>query len=169
MACRAACAGPAVPLASGTVEGATVDNQKRALRATLARFHSMSLVLACSCTSTIGSWTGTRSGQRAVSPSRSEGNRTRRWRMAGTLSSRKSVGRLSAVAAEASTWSLDCSLCAQRRSRSDPAWSTRHQCWLSRHSSAARAPILRCQCAQAWSLERNEKMTVYMCEPARVW
>ena len=123
-------------------------NLKRALRATLARFHSMPLVLACSCSPTIGSWTATRSGQRAMSPSRSEGNRTRRWRMAGVLSSRKSVGRLSAVAAEASTWSLDCSLCAQRRSRSDPAWSIRYQRWLSRHSSAARAPILRCQPAQ---------------------
>ena len=134
-------------------------NLKRAFRATLARFHSMFLVLACCCSPTIGSWTGTCSGQRAVSPSRSEGNRTRRWRMAGVSDPKNADGRLSAVAAEASTWSLDCSLCAQRRSRSDPAWSIRYQRWLSRHSSAARAPILRCQSAQS-SLEKNDRLHV---------
>ena len=49
-------------------------------------FDSIPLAFALCGSSDLRSWTGTRSAERAVSPSKREGKRTRRWRERGVLS-----------------------------------------------------------------------------------
>ena len=53
-------------------------------------------------------------------------------------------GRLSAVAAEASTWSWNRSFCARRRSTAGSTWSMRYRNRLLRRFAALRARFLRC-------------------------
>ena len=101
------------------------------------------LAFVLCCSSTLRSWTATRPALRVVSPSRSEGKRTRRWRMAGVSDQKNADGRLSAVAAEASTWSWNRSSGARRRSSADLTWSMRYRNRLLRRSAARRARIPR--------------------------
>ena len=106
----------------------------------------MSLAFALCGFSALRSWTAARPALRVVPPSRSEGNRTRRWRMAGTSDQKNADGRLSAVAAEASTWSWNRSSGARRRSSADLTWSMAYRNRLARCSAAARARFPRTWC-----------------------
>ena len=119
-------------------------NQKQRRRATLARFDRIPLAFALCGSADLRSWTATRTACPCVSPSRSEGNRTRQWQMARVLSQKKAVGRLSADPQEASTCSWNRSFCARRRSTSGSAWSMCYRNRLPRRSAALRARFLRC-------------------------
>ena len=129
-------------------------NQNRTSSRDKRAFDRIPLAFALCGSSDLRSWTGTCYGQRVVSPSRSEGKRTRRWQTAGVSDQKKSVGRLSADSAEASTWSWNRSFCARRRSTAGLTWSMRYRNGLPRRSAARRARFPRCDLSPS-TLSRN--------------
>ena len=106
--------------------------------------NSIPLPFANAMSDFLQTWTGTQSADQSVCPSRSEGNRTRQWQMAGTSDQKNAVGRLSADPAEASTCSWNRSFCARRRSTAGSTWSMCYRNRLPRRSAALRARFLRC-------------------------
>ena len=118
----------------------------------------VSLAFALCCCSALRSWMGTRPACPCVSPRKPEGNRTRRWRMAGTPDQRMPMVAQLVKVADGHAGSGSVSSRAQRRRASDVTCSIRYRNGLVHRPAAPSARALESVCS-ALTLEKNLRLT----------